>query len=121
MKDLIRKSMYLGLGLAGETKERVENIANEIASQTKMTEDQGKEFAEYLQKESQKARQDLHDTVNGMVNTAMKHTPGIGRIQSLEERVAALEKESGKESEQEESRKETGEGAKQKTSENEAS
>ena len=98
--------MYLGLGLAGETKERVEKVASDIASQTRMTEEQGKEFANYLQTESQKARQELHNTMGEMIDTAMKHTPGLRRIQSLEKRIAELEKNAGIEVQEQEEQEE---------------
>jgi polyhydroxyalkanoate synthesis regulator phasin len=95
MREFFSKSMYIGLGLANMTKEKIENFAKEIAKQSEMSETEGHKFVEYLQGESQKARTELNKTVEGVVQAAIKRMPCMAKISALEERVAALEAAAG--------------------------
>lgn len=91
MKDFAAKGLYAGLGLAALTKEKLEELARDFSARAKMSEEQGRKLAEYLQEEGKKAREDLGKAVEGMVQTALQHMPGQKRIEALEARVAALE------------------------------
>jgi polyhydroxyalkanoate synthesis regulator phasin len=95
MREFFSKSMYIGLGLANMTKEKIENFAKEIAKQSEMSETEGHKFVEYLQGESQKARTELNKTVESVVQAAIKRMPCMAKISALEERVAALEAAAG--------------------------
>lgn len=91
MTDFIKKAMYVGLGLAGATKERVESVADDIANQTRMSEEEGRKFAEHLKQESGKAREELQDNIRSLVDDAMDRVPTLGRIRRIERRLEALE------------------------------
>lgn len=95
MFEFAKKSLYMGLGLATMTKDRIESFAKDAAKYTKMTEDEGRKFAKFLQEESEKARADLESNVEGMVDKALKRTPCMKRIEKLEARIEALEAEQG--------------------------
>ena len=96
MIEMMKKSLHVGLGLAALTKETVERVAKELAKSAKMSEDEGRKLAEYLQDESQKARDNLMATVDRMVESALSRLPAIKKIEELEKRVAELEKACGK-------------------------
>lgn len=91
MKEFAAKGLYAGLGLAALTKEKIEELAKDFAARAKMSEEQGRKLADYLQEEGRKARTDLGKTVDGMVQAALKHLPCEKRLGELEARIAALE------------------------------
>lgn len=91
MTDFFKKAIYIGLGMASATKERVESMANDMADQTRMSEEEGRKFAEYLKEESSKARKDLQNNIRSVVDDALDRVPTIGRIRQIERRLEALE------------------------------
>ena len=95
MLDFAKRGLYLGLGLACYTKEKVETFAKEFAERSKMSEEEGRKFADYLREESVKAKAHLQETVEGMVAKASSKMPCMSRVQELEARVAALEEALG--------------------------
>jgi polyhydroxyalkanoate synthesis regulator phasin len=91
MKELAEKGFFAGLGLAVLTKEKIEQLAKDFAARAKISEVQGRKLADYLHEEGKKAREDLGNTVDGMVQSAMKRLPCEKKLAALEARVAALE------------------------------
>jgi len=95
MFDFARKGLYVGLGLANATKEKIESCAKEFAKEAKLTEEEGRKFAHFLQGESKKASENLRETVDGLVEAAVKRIPHRRGIKELEARIAALEEAVG--------------------------
>jgi polyhydroxyalkanoate synthesis regulator phasin len=95
MLDFVKKSVYVGLGLATMTKDRIETFAREVAQYTKLSEEEGRKLAEYLQSESRKARESLRDHVDTLVQKALGRLPYAAKIEQLEKRVASLEAAAG--------------------------
>lgn len=95
MLDFAKKSLYVGLGLATMTKDKIEAFAKEAADYAKLGEEEGRKLAEYLQAEARKARESLRENVEGLVNAAVKNLPSKRRIHRLEQRIAALEEAAG--------------------------
>ena len=95
MMDFAKKGLYLGLGLASMTKEKVEEFAQEFAKRAQMNEEEGKKLAEYLKTESKKAQAELKDTVDFLVEKAMKQLPCEKKLARLEKRIAELEAKLG--------------------------
>ena len=56
MIDLIKKTMYLGVGLAYMTKEKVEEISQELIKKGELSATEGKEFIDDLTQKSEEAR-----------------------------------------------------------------
>jgi polyhydroxyalkanoate synthesis regulator phasin len=71
MFDLIKKSLLTGVGLAVMTKEKVEELGKELASQAKLSENEGKEFVDGLIKQSETARKDFEARINAAVQKAV--------------------------------------------------
>lgn len=90
--DIIKKSFYLGLGLASATKDRIQSVAKEMGKQMDLTEEEGKKWAKSLEEEAEKSRQGLHAMVEDMVQQATRRLPCHKKITALEERIAELEK-----------------------------
>jgi polyhydroxyalkanoate synthesis regulator phasin len=95
MLEFIKKSMYVGLGLATMTKDKVEAYAKELAKQTNLSEEEGRKLAEFMEKEANKARDDLKANIESMIDTTFKGFTYGKRITALEARVAALEAQLG--------------------------
>lgn len=97
MVDLIKKAFYTGLGLAVLTKEKAEEMVKEIAQQAKLSEQEGKELADSLMKQSDRARQDFHGKVDEAVTAVVGrlHLATREEFESLRARVAELEAKVG--------------------------
>lgn len=95
MLDLMKKGLYVGLGLASMTKDKIEAVAKELAESAKLPEGEGRKLAKSLQEESQKAKENLRTTVEAMVEAAAKKMPCCKRYDEVMRRVAALEAAAG--------------------------
>ena len=71
MFDLIKKTLLTGVGLAVMTKDKVEELGKEFASQAKLSELEGKEFVDHLLKQSETARKDFESRINSAVQKAV--------------------------------------------------
>ncbi len=98
MLDFAKKGFYVGLGIATLTKDKIQSFAKEVAERTKMTEEEGRKFVEYLEEESQKAKESLTRNIQEIVDATLGKLPWKRKIEALENRVAALEKALGIES-----------------------
>lgn len=98
MLDFAKKGFYLGLGMATLTRDKVQSFAKEVAERTKMTEEEGKKFAHYIDAESQKARESLKENIQQVVQATVGRFPYGRQLKELETRVAALEAAMGIES-----------------------
>ena len=72
MIDLIKKTLLTGVGFALLTKEKAEEMARELASQAKFSEQEGKEFIDSLMSQSEKARGEFQSRVDETVQAALK-------------------------------------------------
>jgi polyhydroxyalkanoate synthesis regulator phasin len=72
MFDLIKKTMFTGVGLAGLTKDKVEKLAKELAKKGKLSEKEGKKLLDDLLKKAEKARKDLEGQMERVVKNTMK-------------------------------------------------
>ena len=71
MFDLIKKTLLTGVGLAVMTKDKVEELGKEFASQAKLSEHEGKEFVDHLLKQSETARKEFESRINSAVQKAV--------------------------------------------------
>ncbi len=72
MFDLVKKSMLTGLGLALKAKDEVEELANEIIEKSKMTEKEGKQFLDDIQKKYEESQKKLESRVEQSVREILK-------------------------------------------------
>jgi len=71
MIELIKRTLLTGVGLAVLTKEKVEELAKELAEQAKLSEAEGRELVDSLMQQSEAARNDLENRINGLVQKAL--------------------------------------------------
>jgi polyhydroxyalkanoate synthesis regulator phasin len=93
MFDLIKKTMLTGVGLAAMTKDKVEELAKELAEKGKLTEKEGKELVNDLLKKSEKAKKDMEGQIERVVKDTMKkmNIAGAEELSNLTKRVKKLE------------------------------
>lgn len=72
MFDLVRKSMLAGVGLALKAWDEVEDLAKEVAEQSKMTEKEGRKFIDELQARYEDAQKKLEERVEKSVRELLK-------------------------------------------------
>lgn len=72
MIDLIKKTLLTGVGFALLTKEKAEEMAKELASQAKFSEQEGREFVDSLMQQSEKARSEFQAKVDETVQASLK-------------------------------------------------
>src|SRR3954447_23855419 len=71
MFELIKKTLLTGVGLAVMTKDKVEELGRELASQAKLSEIEGKEFVDHLLQQSETARKDFETRISAAVQKAV--------------------------------------------------
>ncbi len=91
--DLIKKTMYLGVGLAYMTKEKVEEISQELIKKGELSATEGKEFIDALTQKSAEARKALEARVDKIVKSSLaRMNIATGdELAALEKRIAKLE------------------------------
>jgi len=72
MLDFVKKVMLTGVGLAALTKEKVEELAKDLAEKSNLSETEGKKFVDDLLKKSEQARKDLQDKIEKAAGSAIK-------------------------------------------------
>jgi len=93
MMDLIKKTMYLGVGLAYMTKEKVEEISQELIKKGELSATDGKEFIDDLTQKSVEARKALEERVDKIVKSSLARMKiaTSDDLATLEKRIAKLE------------------------------
>ncbi len=93
MFDLIKKAMLTGVGLAVTSKEKVEEMAREMAESAKLSSEKGQEFVDEVVGRSEKVRAELEDMVQTAVKEALKKAdlPSREDIAGLQKRLEQIE------------------------------
>ncbi len=72
MIDLIKKTMLAGVGLAAMTKDKVEELAEELTEKGELSEKEAKELVEDLLERSKQAKKDLNKKMEDVVTKVLK-------------------------------------------------
>jgi polyhydroxyalkanoate synthesis regulator phasin len=72
MLDLVKKSMLTGIGLALKTWDEVEDMAKELQKRGEMSETEGRNFLEELQKRYEETQEKLEQRVEKTVQQFLK-------------------------------------------------
>jgi len=106
MIELIKKAFLTGVGIAALTKDKVEELTNELIDKGKMSEQEGEKLVKDMLNQAEESRETLKSQIDSLVkNTIAKmHVARIediellkNEIQQLRDEIAALSKESKKE------------------------
>lgn len=93
MLDMIKNTMLMGLGMAAMTKDRIEQMARDIADNAKLSSDKGREFVDDVMKRAEQARSDMEGTVSRLVNENLKRVDLASRsdLEAIKSRLDRLE------------------------------
>jgi len=72
MIELVKKVLLTGVGVAALSKEKIEELAKDLAEKGKMTEKEGKDLVDQLLQSSDEARQDLQSQVEAKVQAVLE-------------------------------------------------
>ncbi len=94
MIDLIKKTLLTSVGLAVMTKDKVREMGEDLASQAKLSENEGREFVDNLLKQSDAARAEFETRVGAVVKKAIEgmnlvHKDEIAKLQAQIDALAA--------------------------------
>ena len=67
MQEMLKNIAYAGIGLAFLTKEKIEEIKNELLEKGRLSQEEGKRFAADLVSRSEKAKEELDQWVDKKV------------------------------------------------------
>lgn len=70
MFDVLKQAVYTGIGLASLTKDKAEQLAQEVARRAKLTEQESNEFQSDLVARAEQARKDLLEEIDQRINHA---------------------------------------------------
>lgn len=100
MKDFVRKSLNLGLGLAVTSKEQIESTVEELVKKGEVKPGESKQMVEQLVEKGDEERGKLQSMIREQVNQVLgefniatdEETQALkDRVTELEERVKTLE------------------------------
>jgi polyhydroxyalkanoate synthesis regulator phasin len=105
MFDLVRKSMLAGVGLALKAWDEVEDLAKEVAEQSKMTEKEGRKFIDELQDRYEEAQRKLEERVEKSVRDLLKKADVVTQdeLKGLKKEIRDLKKLISEKSDEEKS------------------
>ena len=72
MFDLIKKTMFTGLGLAFLTKEKIAELSKEVIEKGNLSEKEGKEFVDQLSRKAEDARKEVRGQIEKTVRDTLK-------------------------------------------------
>ncbi|MGI6657258.1 MAG: phasin family protein [Desulfobulbus sp.] len=67
MKELLKNVLYTGVGAAFLTKEKIEELKNDLTDRGRMSQEEGKQFVDDLLNRSEKAREQLEAWIDKRV------------------------------------------------------
>ncbi len=72
MFDLIKKTMLVGVGLGAMTKEKIEELVEELTKKGELSEKEAKELIDDLLERSKRAKKDLNKKMEDVVMKVLK-------------------------------------------------
>ena len=72
MKELMKNALYFGLGAAFLTKDKIEELKDELLDKGKLSQQEGKQFVDELMQKSESARDQLELKINQLVEDRIK-------------------------------------------------
>jgi len=97
MFDLIKKTFLAGVGMTLMTKDKVEEVARDLAKSGQLSADKGQQFVEEALARAKKGREELDAMVQRTVNEAVRKAdlPSRDDIAQLSARLEKLEQNLG--------------------------
>ena len=100
IKDLIKKTYYMGLGAIASIQDKAEEIANQLIEKGELKENEKPEFIKDLIEEGEKFKSNIDEKIQSAVDTAIKklNIPTKDDIDEINKKIDQLMKELNKES-----------------------
>jgi len=94
MFELTKKMLLTGIGLAATSKEKLQELAKELAEKGKLSEEEGKELLDQLSNKWEEAGKQLETRIEELVKTALEKLdmPSKSDLAKLTARLERLEK-----------------------------
>ncbi len=94
MLEFLKKTIWIGAGLAAMTAEKIEETVKEIVKRGDITEKEGRELIADLIEKSKKAKKDLGERVESVVQETLQRLkiPTRKEVEALKARIEELEK-----------------------------
>jgi polyhydroxyalkanoate synthesis regulator phasin len=94
MLDLMKKTLLTGVGLGLMTKDKVEEVAREIAKAANLSADKGQEFVDEAVARAKKGREDLDAAVQKIVKESLRkaNLPTRDDVAELTARLDKIER-----------------------------
>jgi len=93
--EFVKRSVLVGVGAIAITKEKAEEIANELVKSTKITKKQGRELVKDLMNKAEKEKKALNSKIEGTIRKVIKrmNTPTKEEFRELSQKVENLSKQ----------------------------
>ena len=100
MLDIVKKAMMTGIGMALLAKDEMEDLAREVVEKGKMTEQDGKNFINELQKKYEDVQGKLEERVERTVKEILKKMDVVTceDLKAIKKEIRELKKAAGKDS-----------------------
>ena len=97
MIDIVKKTMFAGIGLAAMTKDKIEELARDVAKSADLPAERGQQFVEEVTQRAEAARKDLEQKIHQVVNDRLASMKPARQdeVDQLKTRVDALERKFG--------------------------
>ncbi|RLC19707.1 MAG: hypothetical protein DRH93_15060 [Deltaproteobacteria bacterium] len=94
MFDYLKKSLLTGVGLALRSKNEIEDLAKEFAQQSKMSQDEAKDFLKDCQQKYENAKTDFDEKIENTIEKILLKLdlPSKSDIKVLNDRIDDLTK-----------------------------
>ena len=94
MLDFVKRTIWIGAGLAAMTAEKIEETVKEIVNRGHMSEKEGKELVDDLIEKSKKVKKDMSERVENAVQETLQRLkiPSRKEVEELKARIEHLEK-----------------------------
>ncbi len=100
IKDLIKKTYYMGLGAIASIQDKAEEIANQLIEKGELKENEKPEFIKDLVEEGEKFKSNLDEKIQSAVDSAIKklNIPTKKEIEDINKKIDQIINELHKES-----------------------
>ena len=94
MKDIIEKSINLGLGIAATTKEKVENLVDEMIAKGQLEKQEKSKAVKEILNKLEKSETEFKEKTKAVVNETINNIGFATKkdINNLKEKVSSLQK-----------------------------
>lgn len=94
ISEILRKMSLFGIGVFSLTKEKVEELSQEMVKKGELTQDEGKKFVQEVLSEKEHQLKDVEKQVNDKVKDFIDKSGVVTKkdIQALEAKIEELEK-----------------------------